>query len=137
MNQSDWYKNAFYRVSAVGVIRNTEDEYLLVDEHGRWAFPGGGWDFGESLHEALKRELFEEIALTSEFSEKVITAIPFYNPNKEAWQMWVACDILYDKLEFSVGEHATDVRWFKEDEIDYTTMAGKLMKAVVATYERG
>lgn len=136
MNQSDWYKNAFYRVSAVGVIRNDNDEYLLVNEHDRWAFPGGGWDFGESLHEALKRELFEEIALTSEFSEKVITAIPFYNPNKKAWQMWVACDILYDELKFSVGEHATAARWMKVEEIDFSTMAGKLMKEVIGVQKR-
>lgn len=131
MNQTDWYKDAFYRVSAISVIRNSEGEYLLVNEHGRWAFPGGGWDFGESLHEALKRELFEEIALTSKFSEKVITAVPFYNPNKRAWQMWVACEVLYDELEFGIGEHAQDVRWFTKDKIDYSTMAGKLMKAVL------
>lgn len=128
---NDWYKNAFYRVSAVAVIRNDNSEYLMVDEHNRWSFPGGGWDFGENLHEALKRELYEEIALMSDFTEKIITAIPFYNPNKEAWQMWVACEIEYDKLEFGIGEHAEDVKWMREDEIDYTTMAGKLIKEVL------
>lgn len=131
MNQDDWYKNAFYRISAVGVICNDKGEYLMVNEHNRWSFPGGGWDYGESLHEALKRELFEEIALKSDFSEKVITAIPFYNPNKEAWQMWVACKITYDELIFSVGEHAEATRWMNEDEIDYSTMAGKLMQEVL------
>ncbi|HEY0965301.1 MAG TPA: NUDIX hydrolase [Candidatus Saccharimonadales bacterium] len=128
---TDWYTNAFYRVSAVAVIRNEKNEYLMVDEHNRWSFPGGGWDFGESLHEALQRELFEEIALTSKFRERVITAIPFYNPNKEAWQMWVVCEIEYDELNYGVGEHAEDVKWMSENEIDYTTMAGKLMKQVL------
>lgn len=131
MSQVDWYKEAFYRVSAVGVIRNEEEQYLMVYEHGRWSFPGGGWDFGESLHEALERELYEEIALTSGFSEKVITAVPFYNPNKKAWQMWIACEISYDELHYDVGEHAQDVRWFNEDEIDYSTMSGKLIKEVL------
>lgn len=131
MTNPEWYKNAFYRVSAVGVIRNDKGEYLLVDEHNRWSFPGGGWDFGESLHEALKRELYEEIALKSDFTEKVITAIPFYNPNKEAWQMWVVCEILYNELKFSVGEHAENVQWMAEDKIDFSTMAGKLMKEVL------
>ncbi len=133
---TDWYKNAFYRVSAVGVIRNTKGEYLMVNEHNRWSFPGGGWDFGESLHEALKRELYEEIALTTEFSEDVITAIPFYNPNKEAWQMWVVCEIKYDELSYGIGEHAEDAKWMREDEIDYETMAGKLMKQVLEIEKR-
>jgi len=131
MTPDDWYKDAFYRVSAIGVIRNGKGEYLLVNEHDRWSFPGGGWDFGESLHEALKRKLLEEIALTSDFNERVITAVPFYNPNKEAWQMWVACEITYDELMFSIGEHATDVRWMKASEIDYSTLSGKLMKQVL------
>ena len=109
----------------------------MADEHNRWSFPGGGWDYKETLHEALKRELHEEIALTSDFSERVITAIPFYNPNKEAWQMWVACEIIYDDLEFGIGEHAEDVRWMSEEEIDFSTMAGKLMKEVVAIQKKG
>ena len=129
---TDWYNQAFYRISAVGVIRNEEGEYLLCDEHDRWAFPGGGWDYGESLHEALKRELFEEIALKSDFTEKVITAIPFYNPNKEAWQMWVACEIYYDgELDFDIGEHSSSVKWFDRSEIDFTTEAGRLMEQVI------
>lgn len=133
MTSSDWHMNSFYRVSAVGVIRNDSGEYLMAHEHGRWAFPGGGWDYGESLHEALKREMHEEIALTSDFSEKVIAAVPFYNPNKDAWQMWVACEISYDELTFGIGEHSEDVRWVKEDEIDISTTAGKLMKSVLDT----
>ena len=135
MADSDWHKQAFYRTSAVGVIRNKAGEYLVVKEHGRWTLPGGGWGFGESLHEALKREMFEEIALTSEFAEKVITALPFYNPNKDAWQMWIACEITYDSLEYGVGEDAEEVAWMRSDEIDYTTMAGMLIKQVIIAQE--
>lgn len=128
---SDWYTEAFYRVSIVGLIRNDKNQILMVNEHDRWTIPGGGWDHGESLHEALKRELFEEIALVTEFTESVIDAISFYNPNKYAWQMWIACEISYDDLNYGVGEHATDVQWMDQDKIDYTTMAGKLLKQVL------
>ena len=131
MNQPDWHQQAFYRVSAIGLIRNDKGQVLMVNEHGHFSLPGGGWDYGESLHEALKRELYEEIKLTSDFRESVITALPFYNPNKEAWQMWVACQIDYDELHFSIGEHASEVRWFDEDEIDMSTMAGKFVKQLL------
>lgn len=43
------------------------DGYLLICERwqisGAWQFPQGGVDDGESLLEALKREVFEEIGL--------------------------------------------------------------------------
>ena len=136
MTKSDWYNQAFYRISAVGVIENNSGEYLMVKEHGRWTLPGGGWDYEEDLHEALRRELFEEIALTSDFTEKVIQVLPFYNPNKEAWQMWVVCDIAYNDLDYGVGEDADDVAWMSKNEIDYTTLAGTLIKQVIEHKEK-
>lgn len=134
---NDWHNQAFYRISAIGLIRNAKNEILMVNEHGHFTLPGGGWDYGETLHEALKRELYEEVQLESDFYERVITAIPFYNSNKNAWQMWLACDILYDELQYGVGEHASEVRWFSEAEIDTTTKAGELTKQVLEIfYER-
>ena len=128
MNQADWHTQAFYRISAYGLIRNDKGEVLMVNEHGYYTLPGGGWDYGESLHEALTRELDEEIALESDFSESVMTALPFYNDNKQAWQMLLLCEITYDELKFSVGAHATDVKWFAPEDIDDTAQSNKLVK---------
>jgi len=36
---------------------------------GLWAFPGGGQELGETLHETAIRELFEETGLTAHQSE--------------------------------------------------------------------
>jgi 8-oxo-dGTP diphosphatase len=59
------------RVSARGIIVR-ENAILLVEyyEHN-WHFniPGGGVDFGESLREAVKREVFEETTLEVEVHE--------------------------------------------------------------------
>lgn len=127
MSQDAWHKKAFYRISAYGVIRNKNNEILMVNEHNYFTLPGGGWDYGETLHDALKRELDEEIALASDFREKIIDAAPFFNESKNAWQMLLLCDIMYDDLEFSVGEHAGATKWCRLDEIDLSAPSNRLV----------
>ena len=46
-----------------GVIRDDQGRYLMIyqTENGQWFFPGGKTDDGESLQDALYRELREEV----------------------------------------------------------------------------
>ncbi|NIM46975.1 MAG: NUDIX domain-containing protein [Candidatus Aenigmarchaeota archaeon] len=56
------------------VILKKENKILLVKEvledfKEHWIFPGGGVDFGETITEAAKREVKEEIGLDIEIKE--------------------------------------------------------------------
>ena len=55
------------RQNVAGIISQADSGKILICERvntpGAWQFPQGGVDEGESLEEALKRELFEEISL--------------------------------------------------------------------------
>jgi 8-oxo-dGTP pyrophosphatase MutT (NUDIX family) len=49
-------------IRAGGVVVNTEGKIALTNEH-LWGFPRGGVKNGESLEEAARREINEEIGL--------------------------------------------------------------------------
>jgi len=56
-------------VAVGGIVENAEGEILLVqDRRGGWVFPGGQVENGESLIEALVREVLEESGIEIEVS---------------------------------------------------------------------
>ncbi len=63
-----------YRVSVKALIRDSEGKVLVVKEDGKswWDLPGGGMDHGDDIGPAIKRELQEEIGLSSEFQYRII-----------------------------------------------------------------
>ena len=72
---------------AVGVIEGKDRKILLTrrPEHahqgGKWEFPGGKVESGETVQEALSRELSEELDIVPERLSPLIR-IPFHYPEK-------------------------------------------------------
>ena len=61
----EWVKECYYRVSAKAMIRDKDWRFALAKEDtGYWDIPGGGVDHWEEIHDALKREIMEEMWLT-------------------------------------------------------------------------
>jgi 8-oxo-dGTP diphosphatase len=63
-------KNKFPKIIVAGLVENN-GQFLLIQEKTKsgdafWMVPGGKAEFGESLEQAVKRELKEEVGLDIE-----------------------------------------------------------------------
>ena len=76
-------------IAAAGIVINEKDEILMVNNLRRgWEFPGGQVEVGESVIDAVKREIFEETGIDIEVGEVFCISsntgkYPGYNGVKE------------------------------------------------------
>lgn len=85
---------------------------------GHWALPGGFVDVGESLDDAVKRELREETGMTDVYLEQLYT---FGDPDRDPREHVV--DVSYLALVrpadhlVAAASDASDARWFPVDAL--------------------
>ncbi len=101
-------------------------------EGGKWGFPGGFLDQGETLEQCVVRELFEETG----YKGKVRTLFRINSGERrnDAGRNNVAHEFIVDVGE-KTGEpdwEQTDVAWFEVSEIDPATLAFDHAKSLEA-----
>jgi ADP-ribose pyrophosphatase YjhB (NUDIX family) len=75
------------RVRVAGIVLNNKNELLLVNhvKNGRsyWLLPGGGVEYCEDVHTALKREFMEELSLKITSIGKLVMVHDTIYPDKK------------------------------------------------------
>lgn len=122
-NHQSQYPSTFYRVSLKAVIRNSNDK-ILVNKEGSsdtWNLPGGGWDHGETEHEALARELHEEVGYSGSFTAQPFKTAVFWLESKQAWLLWIVYDVSPDNFDFSAGEQSSEIAFIDPRSLENAT----------------
>ncbi len=88
------------------------------NERGLWEFPGGGVEFGETLHAALIREIREEYGITIEVGD-LLTVTDHILPDEG--QHWVSpsyiCRIVTGTPAILEPEKCSAIGWYTLDTI--------------------
>jgi len=114
-------------VGAVAIVHDGDGKILLMkrgqkarDEQGRWDVCGGAIEFGESIDEALRRELMEELcaeALDIEF----LTAYDAHREYEGSPTHWVQMvhAVRVDPNTVKIGEphKIAELGWFTSDAL--------------------
>lgn len=112
-------------VTGVGAIVLQQDEVLLVrrgtaPQEGLWSLPGGALELGESLHQAVRREVLEETGLDVRVLEfagafERITTDSYGAVQYHYVLLDYLCEIVGGTL--AAGDDAADAEWVNRAEL--------------------
>ncbi len=85
-----------------------------IDVEGKWEFPGGKVESGETPEECLKRELFEEFGIETRIGELLCTSSCTYS---HGTVILLTYRVYHISGEFNPTDH-DDIRWVSPDELD-------------------
>jgi 8-oxo-dGTP diphosphatase len=114
-------------VGVGAIIVNERGELFLArrgpaakNERGLWEFPGGGVEFGETLRDALRREIMEEYGIEIETGE-LLDVDDHILPDEH--QHWVSptfiCRIVSGDPVIREPGKCTEIGWFAPDAVPH------------------
>ena len=126
-------------IAGVGVVVFRNEEVLLIKRNkapykGQWSIPGGKQRLGETVTQAVRRELMEETGV--EVNElTLIDVIDIMVPDEEGEILYhyIVADYRAHWLsgECSPGDDALDVEWFNLNKLGSISLLDKTRKIIL------
>jgi len=107
------------------VIVNDDNKYLLTkrgkkakNERGKWEFPGGGIEFGDTMIDTIKREMMEELGIEIEILDH-LPPIDHIIPDEN--QHWVTSGVISKVVKgiptIMEPDKCDEIGWFLIEEM--------------------
>ena len=132
-------------VAAGAVIVNEEGKYFAAlrgkeakDERGKWEFPGGGVEFGETLEQTAIREIKEEHGVELEVVEFLSVETVFIKPENHHWvTVTYVCKIKEGEPKILEPHKCDQIGWFLLDELIKMPLSTITVKNIQSLRSKG
>lgn len=112
--------------NAEGKLFITKRGPKAKNERGKWEIPGGSVEFGETFHQAIKREIHEELGIEIEILDLLGICDHIIPEEKQHWvSPTYICRIVKGNPTIVEPEKCSAIGWFSLEE------AGKLPLSIV------
>jgi len=113
-----------YIVAITAIIKNsTKDKILVVKRHkneiafpGKWAFPGGKTECGETILDTLKREVLEEVGIEIEDKIKFLKDFTFIRPDNIN-VVGLCFEVFAKSNHVTISEDFEEFKWITPEEL--------------------
>ncbi|WP_091655193.1 NUDIX hydrolase [Algoriphagus ornithinivorans] len=113
-------KSRFSIIKAAGGIVTKKNQILLIFRLGKWDFPKGKFEKGETPKECAVREVEEECAIHVKAGKPICNTWHTYTQNRKSIlkkTYWFAMECVSDaEMKPQKEEGIDDIRWFPEAE---------------------
>jgi 8-oxo-dGTP diphosphatase len=131
-------------IVGIGVVVWHDDRVLLVrrskpPRRGRWSLPGGAQQLGETVAEAARREVREEVDLEVELGEIIATVdLIERDPDQRVRYHYTLIDFTAEAASpvLRPGSDAADARWFELAEIETLGLWSETVRIIKLARER-
>lgn len=131
-------------VVGVGAVILRDDRVLLVrrrrpPRQGQWSLPGGAQELGETVEEAVRREVREETGLELERIQ-LLTVVDFIqrDPDGRIRYHYTLVDVLGEAApgEVRPGDDACEAAWFPVSELERLGLWSETLRVIRLAVER-
>jgi ADP-ribose pyrophosphatase YjhB (NUDIX family) len=131
-------------IVGVGVVVWHGDRVLLVQRGkppraGHWSLPGGAQQLGETVAQAARREVMEEVGLEVALGDSVATVdLIERDPDDRIRYHYTLVDFVAEASSAALrpGSDAADARWFSLAEIEPLGLWSETVRVIKLAGER-